>query len=347
MLEFLGAGVTQRNNLTDGVVRSLVSLVLEEGLTPGDRLPSERELMKRLSVGRSSLREAIRALVALGIVEVVPGSGTYVARGESAALARPLSWSLLMSERSTRDVIDTRRAVEVELAGLAAERATPADLARIHECLRLMQICDGDEAAFVRYDLAFHLAIAQGAHSQVLYHVLDTLRHILRVWFHEVAPQSATIEERIARHAAIDETIRSRDVARARELMAAHLDSGAQWLLQAVGSAIGRRQSQVAVDPNELPRPAQQDNLLAHLLPGRGRQSCAEQLDPHYLVAERLGNAGEELSGADEHLEIARLVPDDVGELGTRPEHPAKLGEVAGHAAEVELRDAGIEALEA
>jgi DNA-binding FadR family transcriptional regulator len=214
------------------------------GLTPGDKLPSERELMKRLAVGRSSLREAIKGLSTLGIIEVAAGSGMYVASGEPSALAKPISWGLLMSERSTRDVIDTRRAVEVELAGLAAERATQEDLAAINERLCLMRASADDLEAQVRFDLEFHLAIAQAAHSNVLYHVMETLRHVLRVWFREISASHLTFEERIARHTAIYDAIRAHEVGRSREVMAEHLGSTAAWLMDAVPSAVAKTQGQ-------------------------------------------------------------------------------------------------------
>src|SRR6476660_7341055 len=111
-----------RRRLTHDVAQRLVDLILDQDLRPGDRLSSERELMASLSVGRSSLREAIKSLAAFGVVEVAVGSGTYVADGDTSLLTRPLSWSLLIGERSTDDLIEARRILEVELVGLAAER---------------------------------------------------------------------------------------------------------------------------------------------------------------------------------------------------------------------------------
>src|SRR5437870_1218229 len=145
MIESLQPRTVRRAAVTDEIVAALVSLILDRGLRPGDKLPSERELMVHLSVGRSSLREAIRTLGALGMVEVAVGSGMYVADGGTSALTRPLSWGLLMGGQSTRDVIDARRVIEVELVGLAAERATEEDLAAIAEQLNLLR-ANGDDA---------------------------------------------------------------------------------------------------------------------------------------------------------------------------------------------------------
>ncbi|HEY3079163.1 MAG TPA: FadR/GntR family transcriptional regulator [Chloroflexota bacterium] len=220
-----------RSSLADDVAQRLVDLILAEGLRPGDKLPSERELTARLSVGRSSLREAVKTLTAFGVVEVNVGSGTYVAAGETSLLTRPLSWSLLIGEHSTRDVIEARRIVEVELAGLAAERATDAELDALAEKLALMSVSLENAEAFARHDLEFHLAIARAAHNQVLYQVMDTLRHVLREWFVKAFPwgDSSVL---MARHRRIHDAIRARDVDAARREVAEHIAGGARWLLE-------------------------------------------------------------------------------------------------------------------
>lgn len=222
-----------RRRLTDDVAQRLVDLILDQDLRPGDRLPSERELMASLSVGRSSLREAIKSLAAFGVVQVAVGSGTYVADGDTSLLTRPLSWSLLIGERSTDDLIEARRILEVELVGLAAERATEAELAVIAEKLALMGLNLEDAECFARYDLEFHLAIAAAAHNQVLYQVMDTLRHVLQAWFVRSFPWGDSAEM-IARHRRIHDAIAAHDVAAARRAIAEHVDGGAQWLLETI-----------------------------------------------------------------------------------------------------------------
>jgi len=248
LLESLRPQTVRRGAVTDEAVAALVSLILDRGLRPGDKLPSERELMAQLSVGRSSLREAIRTLSALGMVEVAVGSGMYVADGGTSALTRPLSWGLLMGGQSTRDVIDARRVVEVELAGLAAERATEEDLEAIADQLNLLRANADDAERCARFDVEFHLAIGRAAHSEVLYHVLETLRHLLRVWFAEVYPRHETPSVPGERHAELLEVIRSRDAEAARRTMAKHHDEGAAWLLERIAgaSANGRRNAEQA-----------------------------------------------------------------------------------------------------
>jgi DNA-binding FadR family transcriptional regulator len=230
MVDTLTLGPGRRELLTDDIVKRVVNLILDAGPRPGDKLPSERELMVRLGVGRSSLREAIRTLAALGVVEVRVGSGLFVSDGESSVLTMPLSWGLLMGERTSQEVVEARRVVEVELAGLAAERGTEAEIATIAEKLTLMSVSLHDAEAFARYDLEFHLAVARAAHNQVLHHVLDALRHVLRAWFVEVFPRRPDKTETIRNHEPILAAIRARDPIAARAAMSEHLASGARWL---------------------------------------------------------------------------------------------------------------------
>jgi GntR family transcriptional repressor for pyruvate dehydrogenase complex len=220
-----------RPTITDQIVERITAFILDEGMRPGDKLPSERELMVRLGVGRSSLRESIKTLSAIGIVDVQIGDGMYVGSGGTAVLTKPLSWGLLIGEHNIREVIEARRAVETELCALAAERATDEELATISGHYATMRACDDDAEAFTQADQDFHLAIAAAARNGVLYHVLDMLRHVVRIWifktYSEFPDRAAGFDE----HAAIEAALRARDPAAARQAMGAHVDGAGDRLL--------------------------------------------------------------------------------------------------------------------
>jgi GntR family transcriptional repressor for pyruvate dehydrogenase complex len=234
VLEPLPLTRPKRGYLADEVVERLVRLILDQGLRPGDRLPSERQLMAQFGVGRSSLREAMKALSVLGVVDVSVGSGAFVADGVASVLTKPLAWALLMGDKDARDLAEARQAIEGELAALAAERATDEELAAIGERLALMRATLDDAEAFTRYDLEFHLAIARAAHSEVLYRVVQILRHLLHDWFLEVYSRVEDKRSFLAHHAPIYEAIRARDAASARRAMIEHLDNGLVWLLDSL-----------------------------------------------------------------------------------------------------------------
>lgn len=185
------------------------------------------------------MREAVRALTAIGAVDVAQGNGMYVAGGESSLLARPLAWSLLMSDGTADEVIVARRTVETELASLAAAAAASDEIVAIGQALDALQAEPADVATFGERDLAFHVAIARAAHNRVLFHVFETLRHLVQAWIVErlrAAEGDAPAEhaQAIAEHLPIYEAIRARDARSAREAMAQHLNAAGARLLAVV-----------------------------------------------------------------------------------------------------------------
>jgi GntR family transcriptional repressor for pyruvate dehydrogenase complex len=220
-----------RSTITDQIVERITAFILDERLRPGDKLPSERELMVRLGVGRSSLREAIKTLSAIGIVVVQIGDGMYVGSGQSAILTKPLSWGLLIGEHTVREVVEARFLVETELCALAAERATDDDLNAIGALLDAMRAGSDDADAFTQADQEFHLAIAAAARNGVLYHVLDMLRHIVRVWMFKTFVDDPVRHTGIIDHERIAAALRAHDPAAARAAMGEHLTSAGNRLL--------------------------------------------------------------------------------------------------------------------
>ncbi len=232
-----------RTKLTEEIVRRIVNLILEEGLRPGDKLPSERELIAQLSVGRSSLREALKILSATGLVQVVLGEGMFVGRGDLSLIARPLVLGLMMGVRSRNELIETRRVLEVELAGFAAERATPEEIDVVRNRLQVMKASQNDPERYSQADLEFHLAIAKAAHNDLLYNLLTTLREILGALIRTAVvkfdanrmPQSFKV------HVPIYDAIRARNPKAARTSMMAHLGRLEERLGEAAASTLQLR----------------------------------------------------------------------------------------------------------
>ena len=216
-----------RSMLGEEIIKRIVGFIVEAGLKPGDRLPSERELQSRFAVGRSSMREAIKSLAALGLVEVRPGSGMFVGRGEPTDLTRALPWGLLLSKGSALEVLEARQVVEPELAAFAAQRATPDELAAILAQMEAMRAAANDREAYTRANVEFHLAIAKAAHNNVLGHVFESLQHLVRLWTRRTfAPVS------LPQHEAICKAIALGDPESARKEMAAHLRTTRDTLFQ-------------------------------------------------------------------------------------------------------------------
>ena len=166
------------------VVEAMAVLIERAALRKGDRLPTERELMGALGVGRSTIREVIGRFQALGIVESRRGSGTYLLQPISS---QTVSMPLLVSSANLRDALlqtlEVRRGLESEASMLAALRRTPEDLAIIEARLNEMERVHIAKGSSGVEDLAFHLAIYDATHNPLFRQLLEQMREAFeRFW---------------------------------------------------------------------------------------------------------------------------------------------------------------------
>jgi GntR family transcriptional repressor for pyruvate dehydrogenase complex len=207
------------------VADQIEELIVGESLCPGDRLPGERQLAEQLGISRTVVREAIRLLSVRGLVEVKPGRGTFVRVLSPSDAAVPLQ--LLLKLRQCPDLLDhvyeVRHMIEIEVAGLAAERATEQDHMALEAAIEGMAVHIDDAEEFIMYDLAFHSALAAATHND-LFSVL--LSAISGFWSEAAflayqAPSAA--EDSLAYHRDILRHVEARDSEKARQAMCRHV----------------------------------------------------------------------------------------------------------------------------
>jgi GntR family transcriptional repressor for pyruvate dehydrogenase complex len=224
MLRDLGPVGTQvREPISSEITRRLLDFLISGGVQPGQRLPSERILAETLGVGRSHVRQAIKSLVVLGLIDVRQGDGTYFKRTDSPLLPLAIEWGLLLGSKQTQNLVEARSQLEVLVAGLAAERRDDAALAEMRRCLAIMETStDPDE--LVDADVAFHLQIAKATGNQSLVQIMSSIRSLLTVWITRVvhAPGSRPITW--SEHAGVLTAVERGDAVAAREAMAGHME---------------------------------------------------------------------------------------------------------------------------
>ena len=226
-------------SLTEGTAVSAVAKRLLEIFTRGDieagtRLPPERQLATTLGVGRSAVREALAALELLGIVDVRPGSGTYLRGSASELLPQTLSWGLMLDEPKTMELIEVRGALEIYAARLAATRISDEALASLGDRVDDMRASLGDLKAFVDADLQFHLELARAIDNTVLLDLLQSIRSLLRVWVDRAVQDPGEALAAIEEHAAVHAAISTRDPDAAASAMALHMHTASRRLAGAV-----------------------------------------------------------------------------------------------------------------
>jgi GntR family transcriptional repressor for pyruvate dehydrogenase complex len=224
------------------VARRLLEFLLSGDIRPGERLPSERQLANSLEIGRSAVRDALRPLTWLGIIEVRQGDGTYLRGMSSDLLPKVVEWGLLLGEKRVMDLVEARRHIEAVTATLAAERRTPEQVAELQAALGRMQASVHDRAAFVEADIAFHLTVAEVAGNSVLSGILSSIQSLLRVWIARVSQMTDDQEPAYQIHVPIVDAIVAGDGERAAHAMADHLSFATERLLETLDtSAIAGR----------------------------------------------------------------------------------------------------------
>jgi GntR family transcriptional regulator, transcriptional repressor for pyruvate dehydrogenase complex len=225
-----------RQSLSTEISRKLLDYLLAGHVAPGERLPPERKLAEALGVGRGVVREALKSLTLLGLIEVRQGDGTYVKRTDSELLPQAIEWGLLLGTPRILDLVEARRHLEIIVGGLAAERRTEADLADLRTLLAEMRAAMGDAERFVAADVAFHLRVAQAAGNETLYQIMLNIRSLLQVWISRVMHAASDYHPSLDDHLPILESIEEGDVEAARSAVAAHLERATDRLTATLAS---------------------------------------------------------------------------------------------------------------
>ena len=241
-----------RVTLGEQVAAQLADQISDGVWKPGDRLPSEGELCATLHIGRSTLREALKSLAYVGMVQMRPGEGTFVLDGTRKLVDRILSRGLLRSERELRDVGEARLILETELAALAAERAQPQDLARLETILdEMKRSLHGEGRTYAEVDVEFHLAIAEASKNQVLHELLAPIRGVLQDFITKSQELPGIKQNAHEHHARILATIRQGHPEKARRAMRAHLQT-----CEKAFSLMGKLSETEAGEKAKRPKPA-------------------------------------------------------------------------------------------
>jgi GntR family transcriptional regulator, transcriptional repressor for pyruvate dehydrogenase complex len=221
----------RRNKVYEDVARQIERLILKK-LKPGDKLPSERELAEMLAVSRSSIRDAIRSLELVGMVEPRQGAGTIVREITADTLANPLTNAIKRKEEMVIELLDFRRIIEPPLAARAATHASPEDTTEMEEILARQDQKLRRGESTIPEDSEFHYAIALASGNSVVLKVLDILMDMLR----DTRERSLQIEGRpqksLAGHRRILAAIKRHDAEGAKDAMRRHIEDVEEIVLR-------------------------------------------------------------------------------------------------------------------
>lgn len=210
----------------DVVLRQFKDLLIRGAVRPGDRLPSEPQLVEQLGISRGPIREAMKILKSFGIVDIRPGDGTYVATESRGSIVDPLLFQLILSRPDKRQLYELRAAMETSLASLVLQNATETDVAelsRIVESMADAQTADAATEERIELDLAFHRRFAAASRNPLMEKIY---RFVLEFLEPSIRETYGTDKEGqpVEVHTAILDALAARDARGLREAVGESID---------------------------------------------------------------------------------------------------------------------------
>ncbi len=256
------AGV-ERDRPNADRTRRLIDHVREQivrgALGPGDRLPPERQLAEQLGLSRPTIRAGLKALSAMGVVHTRHGSGTYIST-DPLLETEPLRFAAALHGFTREEMFEARRMLEVAAAGLAAERATPTDIAHIADEVTNLFAAMEDRIKFLVHDIRFHRAVAAASGNPIVASLVEMLSALYYEQRRDTAERATgpNLRDAAEMHRRIYQAIRAGDDERARQAMNEHLlTSAAYQEAEEQPAARPKRQTQppaLAADVHSPPR---------------------------------------------------------------------------------------------
>lgn len=221
--------------VTDEAITKIKDMIISGELSAGDRLPPEKELSEKLGLSRSSLREAVKALEIIKVLDVRRGDGTYVTSLEPKLLTEAMTFIVdLHQDESILDIFEVRRILEPAAAAMAAGRITAKEIAALRATMENIDDSTSVEQ-LVEHDLIFHQLITSAADNSYLASVLDALSSSTvraRIW--RGLTQEKAVDRTLSEHASIIEALERGDAELAKALLTVHISGVEHWLRQAL-----------------------------------------------------------------------------------------------------------------
>jgi GntR family transcriptional regulator, transcriptional repressor for pyruvate dehydrogenase complex len=221
--------IADRKTLVQRIISEVQELLVKGALLPGDRLPPEGKLAGQFGVGRTSVREAMKVLAALGVVEVRRGDGTFVAKGNSFHLLNPLEFALILESGEARELLELRRIIDMACCDLVVQRATAEDLARLSalaEEHRVLVKAGASPQVVGAKDVEFHRAFLESTQNRPLIKVGRTIWALFVKSIVEAQDPRTVTRTSVRHHTDLVRALRSRNAEKARRIVESHL---AMW----------------------------------------------------------------------------------------------------------------------
>lgn len=218
---------TRNPKAYDQVIEEIKSKIKNGEIKKGDKLPSEREMAESLGVSRTSVREALRALEVIGLVESIQGAGNYIRTNFDNSLFEPLSIMFMLQKNSIKEMYDVRETLELQCARLSARYIEENELELLTAILNRMYLAKTEEES-LKLDIEFHYLIAKTSRNVLLINVLEVISQLMDEFIKQsrmqILHEGNTRENLLEIHENLLSAIRCRDEVKASQAMQEHFD---------------------------------------------------------------------------------------------------------------------------
>lgn len=224
MIETTFSPLQKQQTVAEAISAEILELLRQKELKPGDKLPPERELAEILGVSRPSLREALRALSIMKVVEVRQGDGTYVSALKPEELVEHLEFVFMLDNSTMLQLFEVRKIVETGNVSLAAERISDEELSMLRACLEKSEHSVDDPEAFMRVDIELHEIITRAARNPLLERFMASIGTLSRASRHKTTHMAGVTETAVEDHRRIVNALEAHDPQTASAAMLCHLE---------------------------------------------------------------------------------------------------------------------------
>lgn len=214
------------NHLVNRLTMYFAEQMMEKRLKRGSRIESDRVLSMKFGVGRSAIREALKVLDVLGLIDIHPGQGSYISNQEASFFIVPLSWSLFLNGDQTDNIVEVRNILEVRASYLAAECMDEKSLSKLYDISHRLHraYVEKNYKEFLDADLKFHICIAEGSGNKVIYSMIQTISNLMRYVSKSGMADERQLKDIYEEHQKVYGLILAKDAKGASDAMNEHLE---------------------------------------------------------------------------------------------------------------------------
>lgn len=224
----------KNKKIYEEVIEQIKDMIYKGILKKGDKLPSERDMVEKLQVSRTSVREALRSLEIVGLIESRQGEGNFIKEDFEGGLIEPLSVMFMLQDSKSEEILELRKIIEVGTIKLAAERITESELERLNELKEKLKTPNKEEN-LAEIDREFHYKIAAASKNFLLLGVLNAISALMESYIKDarksILEEEGNRQELITQHENIFEALNNNSEDEAVEAMTKHLDFANKYMI--------------------------------------------------------------------------------------------------------------------